>query len=139
MPKTISRRTQKRLKVKDGTFAVLFQDSSKLGEVLDISMAGFSFRYSDSEFIDNDRGGHAYLYQNSRKPLVGFKDIDIFLVDSGIYIDKIPCQIISNIDDSFESANSIPLKRCGIQFDELLPEQVSDLEYFIKHCTVDSE
>lgn len=136
MPKTTSRRTYRRFKVKDGTFAVLFQDSSKLAEIIDISMAGFAFRYSDSAFIDNDRDGRAFLYQDRQEQLDNLSSFDIFLVDSGIYLDRIPCKIISHTEvDGLESPNSIPMKRCGIAFENLLPEQISDLEYFIKNCT----
>ncbi|MGD8266963.1 MAG: PilZ domain-containing protein [Desulfobacterales bacterium] len=136
MPKTTSRRNHRRFKVKDGAFAVLFQDSSKLAEIIDISMTGFAFRYSDSAFIDNDRDGRAFLYQDCQNRLDHFSSFDIFLVDSGIYLDRIPCKIISHVEiDGPESPNSIPMKRCGIAFAKLLPEQISDLEYFIKNCT----
>ena len=136
MPTTTSRRTYQRFKVKDGTFAVLFQDSSKLAEIIDISMAGFAFRYSDSAFIDNDRDGRALLYQDRQNQLDHLVSFDIFLVDSGIYLDRIPCKIISHVDvDGPESPNSVPMKRCGLAFEKLLPAQISDLEYFIKHCT----
>jgi len=137
MKKTISRRTHKRYKVKDGAFAVLYQNSSKLGQIIDISMAGFSFRYSDSQYIDNDRDGKAIFYHDHRRSLEKLAAFDIFLVDSGIYIDRIPCKIVSNFElDEKESSNSISMKRCCIQFDELVPEQISDLAYFIENCTV---
>ena len=139
MSKTISRRTHTRYKVKDGAFAVLYQNSSKLGQIIDISMAGFSFRYSDSQYIDSDRDGKAVFYHDHRRSLENLAAFDIFLVDSGIYIDRIPCKIVSNfeIDDS-DSSNSIPMKRCGIQFDKLVPDQISDLASFIKNCTSDA-
>jgi len=137
MSKTISRRTHTRYKVKDGAFAVLYQNSSKLGQIIDISMAGFSFRYSDSQYIDSDRDGKAVFYHDHRRSLENLADFDIFLVDSGIYIDRIPCKIVSNFElDEQESSNSISMKRCCIQFDELVPEQISDLAYFIENCTV---
>ena len=137
MPKTTSRRTHRRFKVNDGAFAVLFQDSSKLAEIIDISMSGFAFRYSDSAFIDNDRDGRALLYQDRQQRLDHLSTFDIFLVDSGIHLDRIPCKIISHIDiDGPESPNSVSMKRCGIAFEKLLPEQISDLEYFIKNCTL---
>ena len=140
MRKTISRRTHKRYKVKDGAFAVLYQNSSKLGQIIDISMAGFSFRYSDNRFIDNDRDGKAFFYHDHRQPLENLAAFDIFLVDSGIYIDRIPCKIVSNFEiDEQESSNSILMKRCCIQFDELVPEQISDLAYFIENCTVEAD
>ncbi|MDJ0665920.1 MAG: hypothetical protein QNJ61_01540 [Desulfobacterales bacterium] len=135
MPTTTSRRTHRRFKAKDGTFAVLFQDSSKLAEIIDISMTGFAFRYSDSAFIDNDRDGRAFLYQDRQQQLDHLSSFDIFLVDSGIYLDRIPCKIVSHIEIDGLAPNSIPMKRCGIAFEKLLPEQISDLEYFIRNCT----
>ncbi|MBW2431393.1 MAG: hypothetical protein JRF56_20745 [Deltaproteobacteria bacterium] len=140
MSKIISRRSHKRFKAKDGAFAVLYQNSSKLAQIIDISMAGFSFRYSDSQFIDNDRDGQAFLYHDHRQRLEDFSNFDIFLVDSGIYLDQIPCKIVSNFDlEELDDPNSIPMKRCCIQFDELVPDQISDLAYFIKNCTSDAD
>lgn len=133
-----SRRSQKRYLVKDGAFAVLHQNSTKLAQIIDISMAGFSFRYSDTRFMDSDRSGEAFLYHDHRTRLDDFSKFDIFLVDSGIYLDQIPCKIISSFEiDENETSNSISMRRCGLQFDELKPAQVSDLEYFIKNCTLD--
>ena len=138
MNKIISRRSHERFKVGDGAFAVLYPNSSKLAQIIDISMAGFSFRYSDSQFIDNDRDGQAILYHFHRQGLKDFSTFDIFLVDSGIYLDQIPCKIVSHIEtEELDSPNSIPMRRCGIQFDKLVAEQVSDLAYFIKNCTLD--
>ena len=140
MSKTISRRIHKRFKVKEGAFAVLFQNSSKLGQIIDISMGGFSFCYSDSQFIDNDRDGQAFFYHDRRRPLENLSFFDIFLVDSGIYLEQVPCKIVSNFEiEDTDSSISISIKRCGIQFDELLPDQISDLEYFIKNCTLDAD
>lgn len=136
---TRSRRADKRLNVKEGAFAVLFEDSAKMGQILDISLGGFSFQYSDSQFIDNDRSGRAFLYNDLRKSLKGMATFDIFLVDSGIYLNQMPCTIISNVElDDEDSTNLVPMKRCGIKFDELGPEQISDLGYFIEKCTTES-
>ena len=139
MSNIFSPRTHKRFKVKDGAFAVLYHNSSKLGQIIDISMGGFSFRYCDSQFIDNDRDGQAFLYHDRQNRMDGLSDFDIFLVDSGIYLEKIPCKIISNFEiDDRDSSNSILMRRCGIKFAGLLPEQIRDLEHFIKNCTSDS-
>lgn len=133
-----SRRAYKRLNVKEGAFAVLFEDSAKMGQILDISLGGFSFRYSDSQFIDNDRSGRAFLYNDLRKSLKGLLTFDIFLVDSGIYLNRMPCKIISNIEiHDLNSTNSVPMKRCGIEFDELGPEKIADLGLFIENCTTE--
>jgi len=131
-----SRRNHKRYQVKDSAFAVLFQDSSKLAQIIDISMSGFAFRYSDSPFFDSERDGQAMLYEQRHNRIEGLTNFDIFLVDSGIYLDQIPCKIISHIDiDDHETVNSTNIKRCGLAFEKLLPEQVADLAYFIKNCT----
>jgi hypothetical protein len=139
MSKIISRRSHKRFKVNDGAFAVLYQDSSKLAQIIDISPAGFSFRYSDSQFIDNDRSGQAFLFHDDRQQLKDLSNFDIFLVDSGIYLDRMPCKIVSNFEvEEPESPNLVNMRRCCIQFDGLVPEQISDLEYFIDNCTQDT-
>ena len=140
MSKIISRRIHKRFKVKEGAFAVLFQNSSKLGQITDISMGGFSFRYCDSQFIDNDRDGQAFFYHDHRMQLENLSFFDIFLVDSGIFLNRIPCKIVSTFEiEDLDSSVPISMKRCGIQFDGLLPDQISDLEYFIKNCTLDTD
>ena len=135
-----SRRSHKRYLVKEGAFAVLYRNYIKLAQIIDISMAGFSFRCSDSRFMDSDRSGEAFLYNDHGNRLDGFSKFDIFLVDSGIYLDQIPCKIISSFEiDDIATDNSISMHRCGLQFDELIPAQISDLEYFIKNCTFDLE
>ena len=139
MGATKSRRSRQRYQVKDGAFAVLYQHSSKLAQIIDISPAGFSFRYSDSQSLDNDRSGLAFLYHDDHQHLLDFANFDIFLVDSGIYLDQLPCKIVSNFEsEGLDSPNSITMRRCCIQFDELVPEQISDLESFIANCTLDS-
>jgi len=129
-------RAHERYRVKDGTFAVLFQDSSKLGHLIDICTDGFSFSFSDSPFIDGDRDGSALLYSGQMELPEGFSEFDIFIVDSGLYLERMPCRVISEfeLEESNFSA-SVAMKRCCIQFEKLAPKQVSDLVYFIEHCT----
>jgi hypothetical protein len=129
------RRKHPRFKVKEGVFAVLVPDSSKLGEVVDISKDGFSFRYSDSPFIDNDRGGLAFLYHDKKKSSYEMTELEIFLVDSDFYL-KVPCKVISDFDVTEKnSSNSITINRSGVQFKGLSPDQISGLEDFIRDHT----
>ena len=135
-----SRRSHKRFKVKDGAFAVIYQNSSKLAQIIDISPAGFSFRYSDSQFLDTDRSGQVFFYHCDRPRLLDFSKFDIFLVDSGIYLDQLPCKIVSSFEsEELDSPNSVTMRRCCIQFDKLVPEQISDLVYFINNCTLNAD
>ena len=136
MSKTISRRAQQRLRAKDGTFAILNKNSSKLGQIIEINHAGFSFRYCDSQFIDNDRDCQAFLYHDLKPSTNGIYLFDLFLANTDLYVDRIPCKIISNFEiEDNASKNSIPMKRCGIQFDQLSSAQKTDLDLFIKKCT----
>ncbi|MCP3954359.1 MAG: hypothetical protein GY697_19405 [Desulfobacterales bacterium] len=134
--KKIVKRAHKRYRAKEGTFAVLFQDSSKLGHLIDICVDGFSFSFSDSPFLDSDRDGQALLYSGRQHLVEGLTEFDIFLVDSGICLERMPCKIVSKIElEEGDNLASIVTKRCSVQFDELEPEQVSDLNDFIEHWT----
>ncbi|MDJ0831484.1 MAG: hypothetical protein QNI92_16645 [Desulfobacterales bacterium] len=136
MSKTISRRAQKRLMAKEGTFAIFNKNSSKLGQIIEINPAGFSFRYCDSQFIDNDRDWQAFLYHDLKPTANGIYLFDLFLANTDAYVDRVPCRIISNFEiEDTASNNSISMKRCGIQFDQLSPDKKSDLDIFIKSCT----
>ena len=134
--KKIVKRAHKRYKAKEGTFAVLFQDSSKLGHLVDICVDGFSFCFSDSPFLDSDRDGQALLYSGRQHLVEGLSEFDIFLVDSGICLERMPCKIVSEIEiEEGDNLASIATKRCSVQFDKLAPKQVSDLADFIEHWT----
>jgi len=134
--KKMVKRADKRYRAKDGTFAVLFQDSSKLGHLIDICVGGFSFSFSDSPFVDSDRDGQALLYSGRQHLVEGLTEFDIFLVDSGIYLERIPCKIVSEIElEEGDDLASIATKRCSVQFDKLAPKQVSDLADFIERWT----
>ena len=134
--KKVVKRAHKRYKAKEGTFAVLFQDSSKLGHLIAICEDGFSFSFSDSPFLDSDRDGRALLYSGKQHLVEGLSEFDIFLVDSGIYLERMPCKIVSEIElKEGDDLASIVTKRCSVQFDKLEPKQVSDLADFLENWT----
>ena len=130
-----SRRNCQRYEVKEGTFAVLFEEFSKIRHLVDISMKGFSFRYYPSPLIDNDRDGKASFYPFLGNPLEGICSFDLFLADSGLFLDRIPCRIITDFEiDQNDLSISFPIKRCGLEFHNLRPDQISALERFIRQC-----
>ena len=120
---TAERRKHKRFKVQAGAFAVLrpqWPYSTKLGQVIDMSMGGLAFRYIDTE---GETSGPC--------------ELDIFTADSNFYLHEIPFKNISDFEmDNVPSLASIRMRRCGLQFGELTQSQIFDLEYFIQnHAT----
>lgn len=116
------RREFKRYFAKDRAFAVLGPDFKKFGQIIDISRDGLSFRY-----IADAIGDH--LLNTSF-------EVDIFFGDENFYLDRVSLVPISDCAERKGfSVRSIMRRQC-VQFDELMPNQVSQLEYFIKNYTV---
>ena len=115
----VERRKHKRFHVQDGAHAVLGTHYAELlGQIIDISRGGVSFRYVAGE-----------------KPSSGSFELDISLAN--FYLRKVPFKNISDFEISNEFfLGSIPIRRRGIHFGELTHNQMSKLEYFIhKHTT----
>lgn len=114
------RRKQKRFQVGNGAFAVARPKLTKLGQIIDIGLGGLAFRYVVTGTWAN-----------------GAFEVDIFLVNDGFYLEKVPIQLISDIRlPKTISKRSLPMRRCGVQFGKLTENQVVQLEYFIKiHAT----
>ena len=83
------------------------------------------------QIIDISRNGLAFSYHGSEA--WGDELLELMLFDDeNFYLDKIPIRIIS---DSPLDESSQHLRRCGVQFGELTPNQKAQLEYFIqKHA-----
>ena len=116
------RREFKRYLAKERAFAVLGPDFKKYGQIIDISRDGLSFRY-----IADGKGD---------QQLADAIEVDIFFGDEDFYLDRVSLVPISDCADRKGfSVRSIMRRQC-VQFDELMPNQVSQLEYFIKNYTV---
>jgi hypothetical protein len=108
----------------DIAFAVLRDHVSKVGQIMDISMSGLSFRY----------------IVNGGSPDASF-ELDILLVGHGLCIEKVRFKKVSD----FQIPNKSPfspllIRRCGVRFEELTLEQRSQLEDIIrKHALNDSD
>jgi hypothetical protein len=117
------RRQHPRYKVAGGVFVALKPRnlSTKLGSLIDISLGGLAFQY--------------YIYNDiNHRP---FSAIDIHISGDGIFLEKIPVHMISNViipvKDFF---NSTSIKRIGVQFGALSAEHVSRLKQFIRKHTI---
>ncbi|MEJ2033605.1 MAG: PilZ domain-containing protein [Deltaproteobacteria bacterium] len=76
----MERRKYRRFKVRHPAFVVFNTQPTRLGEILDISMSGLSFRYMvDSEEVVNQS-----------------RELDILFGDDDFYLDKLPFSTVSD-------------------------------------------
>jgi hypothetical protein len=116
--KLVERRQQKRFQARDGAFVILKSPHTGMGPLIDIGMDGLRFDYVSWRAL----------------PVVTIA-LDIFLTGSAFSLYDAPCRSIWG-ETIYETPPS-PLywKRCGVQFGELTPDQISQLEYFIENHT----
>lgn len=116
----IERRKHKRLKAKKGVFAVLKSDITKLGQIINISKKGLTFRY-----IPNGEKSN------------GSFEVDIFIFGNDFYLKKVPARIVLDRDiDNKVSFSSLPMRQLSMQFGEMMPEQKSKLAFFLEKHTL---
>ena len=120
----LERRKHKRFQVQNGAFAVLRafswpHSTQKLGQITDIGM-----------------GGIAFSYIAEQEPSNGSLELGIFLADNSFRLRKIPFETISDLEIKKGPFNSITMRRSGVQFGELTPNQISQLKYFIRNHTI---
>jgi len=119
----VERRKHERFQVEDGALAVLrrpWPHPTTLGQIIDISMGGLAFRYIAGE-------------ERSHEP----SELEILWGDCSFRLDKIPFETISDFKTANEAPfSSIEMRRNGVQFGELRPEQMSQLEYFIQNHAI---
>jgi hypothetical protein len=121
MEEPVERRKQRRFKVKEGAFAALGRWFSPVGQIIDISKGGLSYRY----VARNDQ---------SR----GTSQLKILLSGAGFHFDMLPFKPIWDLPiPSAFPGSSITIRQCGGQFGGLKGGQKLDLDYFIQNYTTD--
>jgi Tfp pilus assembly protein PilZ len=103
------RRRHKRFRLTVSAFALLNKPFSEMGEIIDISMGGLSFRYTPASEIP-------------KGPLT----LDILCVDDGFHLAKVPVKTVA------ESILSGEVRRRGVQFARLTNRQLSQMRFFIR-------
>jgi len=113
-------RQHRRFTVHNGGFAALCNEFTALGQIIDISRGGLSFRYVASE---------ARTY--------GSAELRIWMTDGSFCFEKVPFKTIwdSAMPREF-SFGAITLRHCGVQFGDLTHSQKVDLEYFVQSYTL---
>ena len=93
------RRKIKRFKASYGAYAVVGPETSKLGQIKDISMNGLAFKYLADEARSNGAG-----------------ELDIIVRQDCFCIKNIPIQTVSDFELAKESAfSTVRLRQQGVQ------------------------
>jgi Tfp pilus assembly protein PilZ len=103
------RRRHKRSRLRVSAFAVLNSPFSEMGEIIDISMGGLSFRYTSDKALPK-----------------GSLALDLLCVDDGFQVARLPAKTVA------ESILAGEVRRRGVQFDRLTNRQVSQVRHFIR-------
>ena len=117
---SIDKRKFNRFPLQDYGFAIFRPSSKIVGQIRDVSRGGLSFRYA-----------------NIHKNQLTSSQLDIFILSSGFYIDKMPFRMVSerNVDIELPD-NSTSMNQCGVAFDGLTHIQENQLDYLIKTYTI---
>jgi len=110
------RRKFKRYTVRDGVFAALMPASKTLGQILDMGRGGLSFLYIYTDADDEDS-----------------RAVDIYVVGGEYYLAGLPVRIVSDVRvPNRIPVNPIIMRRRGVQFSDLTPEQADSLDDLIR-------
>jgi len=115
----IEKRNHNRLRAKDGLYAIINYKPTVFGQIINISKDGMAVRYSS----------------NGRRLSVP-SELDIFMMDSNFYIEKIQIKIVSDfeiIDPSYFGSQK-NRQRC-FQFGEMKSTQLFQLDYLLQNYT----
>ena len=118
--RTVERRKHKRYKAVEGAYAAISPNSHKLGQVIDISMGGLSFKYIDTTSDDVD----------FEQP----PEETIFLSSMGYYVGDLPFKTISDYEiTNAPSFSSMKIRKRHVQFADLSFKQLFDLDYYLRN------
>jgi hypothetical protein len=119
MEKPVEKRSYNRLQAIDGVYAIIKYKPTILGQIINISKDGMAVHYS-----------------SNRKKLSDSSELDIFIIDSHFYIEKIQIKIISDfkIADKFSFSSQIDRQRC-FQFGKMKASQLFQLDYLLQNYT----
>ena len=118
--RTIDRRRSKRYKAVEGAYAAISPKSHMLGQIIDISMGGLSFKYIDTGNLEQDTDGLE-------------KEQTVFLSSMGYYVGDLCFKTISDYEvTDAPSFSSMKVRRRHIQFTDLSFKQLFDLDYYLR-------
>ena len=115
----VEKRSHKRLQAKDGVYAIIKYKPTILGQIINISKDGMAVRYS-----------------SNGQQLSESSELDIFIINSNFYIEKIQIKFISDFEiaDKFPFSSQKNRQRC-FQFGEMKSCQLFQLDYLLQNYT----
>jgi hypothetical protein len=115
----VEKRSHNRLEVKDGVHAIINYKPTIFAQIINISKDGMAVRYT-----------------SNGKQLSVPSELDIFIMDSNFYIEKIQIKIISDfeIGDTSSFSSQTNWQRC-FQFGEMKSSQHFQLDYLLQNFT----
>ncbi len=120
MKKPAEKREHKRFRSHEGAFVLQERYFSGRCQIIDISKGGLSIQ-NLGRF--EQRGG----------PF----DVDLFFSEKNFFLKNLSVRCIYDEDADTGPFISLPIRRKGLQFEELHDDQASQLDYFIQNYTVD--
>jgi c-di-GMP-binding flagellar brake protein YcgR len=114
----VERRKHQRFQLPTSAFAGLGPYFGKVGRILDISMGGLAFRYVGLE----EPNGATY--------------IDIFMNDLDFYLRNLQCKTISDFPVVTDGLTTVTLRRRGVEFVKMKPQQMDALKDFIEEHAI---
>jgi hypothetical protein len=119
----VERRKFERFQVSDGGVALVTPPgpySTVVGDIMDINMAGLSFRYVSDQTVSEKAS-----------------ELTIASPEHEIYLRNLPIETISDFEMAKMPFGSMSPRRHSLKFGELTEEQTSHLEHFIMNHTAD--
>ncbi len=119
----IERRKHERFKVKSGAVAAVFSKASEyvhIGQIMNTSRGGLAFRYID---------GNGELTE--------LCELDILVAQDNFYLKDVPFKTVwvSPVADH-PAFIFLEKKQRGVQFGNMTPHQISQLDYFFHKHTI---
>ena len=85
------------------------------------------------QIVDVSKGGLAFRYVNGQKSLNGPLELDILWDHLEVFILKLKIKTVSDIQVANEFLlGIIPIRRCGVEFVDLTPDQISQLNGLVE-------
>lgn len=118
--RTIERRKNKRYKAVEGAYAAISPNSHKLGQIIDVSMGGLSFKYIDTSSNEAESDSK----QNET----------IFLSSMGYYVGDLPFETVQDYEvTNAPSFSSMKVRKRHVKFTDLSFKQLFDLDYYLRN------
>ena len=113
-------RKHKRFQAPKGLLVGIGPEFNKVGPLIDLSMTGLAFHYVGTK-EEPPKGSY----------------VDIFMTDGDFYLGNLPIKLITDVEvvdtDPYPPSS---LRRCGVRFEKITPQQKAKLKDFIENHTV---